>query len=678
LVRAGVSEMSDLQLDDLCVNTIRCLAVDAIEKARSGHPGTPLGAAALTYALWDRFLKHDPHDPSWPDRDRFVLSAGHASMLLYALLHLTGYDLSLEDIQSFRQLGSRTPGHPEYGLTPGVEATTGPLGQGFANGVGMAMAERWLAANFNRPGFEILNHYVYALVSDGDLQEGITSEAASLAGNLQLGKLIYLYDSNDVQQDGPTVSFTENVVQRFRAYGWNVIGPLDGLDIDTVGLAIETARQQIQVPNLIICKTIIGYGSPYKAGTHDAHGEPLGEVEARLTKEKLGWLYAAPFTVPSEVSQHMRLALERGAQAHARWRQRMNEYAVQYPVEAQRLQRILNGQLPSDWPRGLSDLSRSFSQPVSTRDVSGKALNILAGNVDNLIGGSADLAGSTRAVISASTDFGHPDFKGRNLRFGLREHAMGAIINGLALHGGPRLFCSTFLVFSDYMRPAIRLAALMKLPVIYLFTHDSIGVGEDGPTHQPVEQIMSLRAIPNLVVERPADAAETVAAWEVAISRRDGPSVLILSRQALPLINHDNSVNDLAKGGYIVWETGNIPQIILIATGSELSLALLVARQLQTRGTSLRVVSIPCWSRFDAQPDDYKNTVLSPGVPLRISIEAATTLGWDRYTGQSGVALGLDRFGLSAPAGQVFSYFGLSVEKIVETALKLLGGSSPK
>jgi transketolase len=669
--------MLDSKLDSLCVNTLRCLAIDAVEKAKSGHPGGPLGAAALAYTLWDRFLIHNPRDPRWVDRDRFVLSAGHLSMLLYALLQMTGYDLSLDEIKAFRQAGSRTPGHPEYGLTPGVESTTGPLGQGFANGVGMAIAERFLAQKYNRPGFDLFNHHTYGLVSDGDLQEGVASEAASLAGNLQLGKIVYLYDSNDVQLDGPTVSFTEDVAQRFRAYGWNVLGPIDGLDIETVAVAIETARQQTRVPNLIICKTVIGYGSPHKAGSSAAHGEPLGEEEVKLTKQNLGWTLTEPFSVPPEAAQHMGLAVARGQEWENRWREKFEEYARVYPAEGQQLQAELAAELPVNWNQGLDELVQGISRPLATRDVAGQILNKTAANWPNLIGGAADLATSTRAYIKGAGDFGPPDYTGRNLRFGVREHAMGAILNGLALHGGIRPFGSTFLVFADYMRPSIRLAALMKLPVIYLFTHDSIGVGEDGPTHQPIEQLMSLRIIPNLAVFRPADPAETLQAWQAAIRRRDGPSVLALSRQSLPLIARSPAViQNMAKGGYTLWESSGQPRLILIASGSELAPAWAAAQQLEAKGLAVSVVSLYCWSLFEAQPASYREAVLPPSVPLRISIEAGVSLGWERYVGLQGYSMGADHFGISAPAIEVYRSFGLTVEKIVERAIRMLGGQT--
>ena len=603
-------------LDELCINTIRFLAADAVEKAKSGHPGTPMGAAAVAYTLWDRHLRHNPFNPQWPDRDRFILSAGHASMLLYSLLYLTGYDLSLEDIKAFRQWGSKTPGHPEYGLTPGVEATTGPLGQGFANAVGMAIAEKWLAARFNRPGFEIFNHFTYALVSDGDLQEGVAAEAASLAGTLKLGKLIFLYDSNGVQQDGPTVSFTEDVAVRFQAYGWNVIGPVNGMNVEAVDMAIGQARSSQEKPHLIICRTIIGYGSPHKEGTNAAHGEPLGEEEIQLAKERLGWGYRVPFSIPGDALYHFRKAIEKGRLLEEQWQILMSNYKQHYPQEAWQLENEQKGILPEDWESGLKDILESFKKDASTRDVSGAVLNYLASKVHCLMGGAADLAGSTRTYLKDYGDFMPGSYTGRNLRYGLREHAMGAISNGLALHGGVIPFVGTFLVFSDYLRPALRLAALMKLRVIYVFTHDSIGLGEDGPTHQPVEHLISLRGIPGLNVIRPADSAETVEAWKVALERGDGPTALILTRQKVALLDRStlSPANGLRKGGYILWESNNNPRIILIGTGSEVQVALEAGKMLQRKGLSVRVVSLPSWSLFDAQPVEYRDQVLPPEI----------------------------------------------------------------
>jgi len=665
-------------LDNLCVNTIRFLAADAVEKAKSGHPGTPMGAAGLAYALWDRHLKHNPQDPKWLDRDRFVLSAGHASMLLYSLLYLYGYGLSLDDLRDFRQAGSRTPGHPEYGLTPGVEATTGPLGQGFANGVGMAIAERWLAHKFNRPGHEIIDHYTYALVSDGDLQEGVGAEAASLAGTLKLGKLIYLYDSNDVQQDGPTISFRENVAQRFLAYGWRVTGPHDGMDIESVSLAIEDAREQPDRPHLIICKTIIGYGSPHKAGTNAAHGEPLGENEVKLTKERLGWPYLEPFKVPEAVLQHCRQALERGKARQNQWQRKMEAYAVVFPEETAQLKLQLEGRLAKDWEEGLAEILANSKPNLSTREASGLILNQLASKVPSLIGGAADLAGSTRTILKDAGNFSADDHSGRNVRYGLREHAMGAITNGLALHGGFIPFAATFLIFSDYMRPAVRLAAIMKLRVIYIFTHDSIGLGEDGPTHQPVEQIMGLREMPSLIVIRPADRAETLEAWKAALRRSGGPTALILTRQNVPDLDRTKlaDASGLQRGGYVLWQSSGSPQALLIATGSEVHLALEAGRMMQEKGVESRVVSLPSWELFDAQPAEYRDSVLPPDLKVRVSIEAGSPSGWEHYTGLYGARIGVTKFGISAPGEKVFQYFQITAQNVAGEVLKLLAGGS--
>ena len=668
--------MVNPELDNLCVNTIRFLSVDAVEKAKSGHPGTPMGAAALTYALWDRYLKHSPANPAWFDRDRFVLSAGHASMLLYSLLYLTGYDISVEDLKSFRQWASRTPGHPEHGLTPGVEATAGPLGQGFANGVGMAIAERHLAEVYNRPGFEIIDHYTWALISDGDLEEGISYEAASLAGNLKLGKLIYLYDSNGVQQDGPTVSFTEDIARRFESSGWQVIGPVDGLNIEAVAGAIELARSTLDRPHLIICRTIIGYGSPHKAGTNLAHGEPLGAEEVRLAKQQLGWNYTEPFHVPPEALEHCHQAVARGKVLYSNWQKRLADYSLAYPTESADFVRAISGDLPPGWDTGLEEVVQTAGPRISTRDASGLVLNYLSDKVPDLFGGAGDLAGSTRAYLKGSGDLKGSDYSGRNIRFGLREHAIAAISNGLVLHGGLRPFAATFLVFSDYMRPAIRLAAIMKLPLIFIFTHDSIGLGEDGPTHQSVEQLMSLRLIPGLTVIRPADALETVYSWRSALEKRDGPIALILSRQSLPVLDRSmvSSKINLTKGGYILKEASGFPDIILISTGSEVQIALAAAAILETQNKKVRVVSLPSWEIFQGQSEQYRQSVLPREIVSRISIEAGTTLGWERYTGSKGNPLGIDHFGSSAPGEILFEKFGLTAQKVVEASQKLFQG----
>ena len=582
--------MTDPKLDELCSNTMRFLAVDAVQKANSGHPGTPMGAATMAYVRWDRFLKHNPSDPKSPDRDRFILSPGHASTMLYALLHLTGYDLPLDEFKRFRQWDSKTPGHPEYDLTPGVEMTTGPLGQGFAHGVGMAIAEQWLANHYNRPDHEVVNHYTYAIVSDGDLQEGVASEAASLAGTLRLGKLIYLYDDNDISIEGNTdIAFAENVAQRFQAYGWHVIGPIDGMDVASVDSAIRMAQAESSWPSLIICRTIIGYGSPNKAGTASAHGEPLGEEEVRLAKEQLGWPYHESFTVPSEAMDHFRQAQVRGRQWQEEWQRRLVEYSKAYAEDAHMLEEALRGDLPEGWDTGLDGLFQPEEQPIATREASGRIMNAIVQRVHAFTGGSADLAPSTKPLLK---DHGHYDFEeycGHNMHFGVREHAMGSIANGMALHGGTIPYTATFLIFSDYMRPPIRLAALMEQRVVYIFTHDSIGMGEDGPTHQPIEQLIGLRAVPNLVVLRPADATETIEAWKVALERRHGPTALILSRQNLPVLDRATlaPANELHHGGYILRETPSRPDVILIGTGSEVHIALEAGKLLGGRSRRL-------------------------------------------------------------------------------------------
>ena len=664
-------------LDELCINTMRFLAVDAVQKANSGHPGAPMGAAPIAYVLWDRFLKHDPSDPKWPDRDRFVLSCGHASAMLYALLYLTGYDLSLEELKQFRQWGSQTPGHPEYGVVPGVETTTGPLGQGFANGVGMAIAERWLAANYNRPGHDIINHYTYAIVSDGDLQEGVASEAASLAGTLRLGKLIYLYDDNDISIEGNTdITFTEDVAQRFQAYGWHVVGPIDGMDIAGVAEAIRMARVESRRPSLIICRTIIGYGSPNKAGTASAHGEPLGEEEVHLAKERLGWTYEEPFTVPPEVLAHFRQAQERARRYQEEWQHRLEAYRQAYPEEARQLEEDLKGDLPDGWDSDLTGLFKNGDKPIATREASGRVMNAIAKRVRSLVGGSADLAPSTKTTLKDYGDYGFNDYGGRNMRFGVREHAMGAIASGMALHGGIIPYTGTFLVFYDYMRPPVRLAAMMGLRVIYIFSHDSVGLGEDGPTHQPIEQLIGLRAVPNLVVLRPADATETVEAWKIALQRCHGPTALVLSRQGLPVLDRETLAPAIGvqRGGYILWETATPPDTILIGTGSEVHIALEAGKRLQESGVAARVVSLPSWELFDAQPLEYRNYVLTPSIKARVSIEAGMPLGWERYVGQDGVAIGLSRFGVSAPAKVIYEQLGLTPQHMVDEALNLLRG----
>ena len=667
--------MTNPRLDQLCINTMRFLAVDMVQQANSGHPGTPMGAAPMAYVLWDRFLKHNPNDPQWPDRDRFILSPGHASAMLYALLHLTWYDLPLEELKRFRQWGSKTPGHPEYGLTPGVEMTTGPLGQGFTHGVGMAMAERWLADHYNRPGHEIIDHYTYAIVSDGDLQEGVSSEAASLAGTLRLGKLIYLYDDNDISIEGNTdIAFAENVAQRFQAYGWHVIGPIDGMDPACVDSAIRMAQAETGRPSLIVCRTVIGFGSPNKAGTASAHGEPLGEEEIRLTKEHLGWSYPEPFTIPQEATEHFRQALERGKSQQEEWQARLEAYRQAYPAEAVQLEEALRGDLPEGWDRGLEEFFSAGDQPIATREASGRVMNTLVDRVHSFTGGSADLAPSTKTLLKDHGHYGFEEYCGHNLHFGVREHAMGAIANGMAIHGGIIPYTATFLIFSDYMRPPIRLAALMEQRVVYIFTHDSIGLGEDGPTHQPIEQLLGLRSVPNLVVLRPADATETVEAWRVALGRRQGPTALALSRQNLPVLDRSTlaPASGVQRGGYILWEATERPNVILIGTGSEVHIAMEAGKLLSDQGVAARVVSLPSWELFDAQPAEYRDSVLPPEIRARVSIEAATPMGWRQYVGDQGVAIGIPHFGASAPAGVLYQEFGLTAQHMAEEASRLV------
>jgi transketolase len=667
--------MAKESLEELCINTLRFLAVDMVQQANSGHPGAPMGMASLAYVLWHRFLKHNPSDPKWPDRDRFILSAGHASALLYALLHLTGYDLTLEDLRQFRQWQSKTPGHPEYGSAPGVETTTGPLGQGFANGVGMAIAERWLAARYNRPGHEIVSHYTYAIVSDGDLEEGVASEAASLAGNLRLGKLIYLYDDNGISIEGSTeLTFTEDVAQRFQAYGWQVISPVDGLDTGSIDQALKMAQQESERPSLIICRTTIGYGCPNKAGTAASHGEPLGGEEVCLAREHLNWPYHEPFTVPEPVLAHMRQAQERGKRWQQAWQAKLEDYRKSFPEAASELEGFLSGELPEGWDQGLSDLFQAADKPTATREASGQVMNAVAHRVGNLIGGSADLAPSTKTLLKDYADYGPGDYHGRNVRFGVREHAMGAIASGMSLHGGLIPYTGTFLVFYDYMRPPVRLAALMGIRVIYVFSHDSVGLGEDGPTHQPVEQLMGLRTVPGLVTIRPADATETVAAWKVALGRREGPTALVLSRQKLPVLDRTAlaPVSGVERGGYILWQAPENPEVIIIATGSEVHIALEAARLLEEKGVGARLVSMPSWELFEAQPEAYRSQVLPHDLRRRVSIEAGVTLGWERYVGSQGIAIGVSRFGASAPGKTVYEKFGLTAQRVVDAALGLV------
>jgi transketolase len=668
----GAEDLWQAEIDRLCANAIRALAIDAIEVAKSGHPGLPLGMADAAYVLWTRFLKHNPADPAWPDRDRFVLSAGHGSMLLYALLHLSGYELSLDDLRAFRQWESKTPGHPEYGLTPGVETTTGPLGQGFGIAVGMAMAERWLGERFNRPGFPIVDHYTYVLCSDGDLMEGISHEAASLAGHLRLGKLIALYDSNLVSLDGPTeLTFTEDVAARFAAYGWQVLR-VDGHQMAEVAEALAEARAERNRPSLIIARTVIGYGSPNKAGKHIVHGEPLGVEEARLTRANLGWPLEPAFYVPEAVYEHMHLALEVGDRRQREWAALMARYRTSYPELAALWEQMQTRALPADWEALLPPLAPD-AQAKGTRVTSGQVLNALAPVVPALLGGSADLGGSNHTTLKGAAPLSGESFAGRNIYFGVREHAMAAALNGMALHGGIIPYGGTFLVFSDYMRPAIRLAALMHLQVVFVFTHDSIGLGEDGPTHQPVEHLMSLRLIPNLHVFRPADANEVRMAWRHALERRDGPTALVLTRQNVPTLDRRQlaPAEGALRGGYILRDAEGA-QALLLASGSEVAVALEAADLLAGRGIPTRVVSLPCWELFEAQERAYRESVLPPAMTARVAIEAGRTLGWERYLGPRGVALGVDRFGASAPSSELFRHYGLTARHVVEATLEVL------
>jgi len=648
--------------------------MDAVEAAQSGHPGTPMALAPAAYVLWHRFLRYDPRHPDWPDRDRFVLSCGHACMLQYAVLYLTGYDLSLDDLKAFRQWGSKTPGHPERGHTPGVETTTGPLGQGAGNAVGMAIAERILADRFNRPGHRIVDHRTWAFVSDGDLMEGVSHEAASLAGHLRLGKLTFMYDDNHITIDGDTaLSFSEDVQRRFEAYGWHVIRVAGGNDLAAITDALEAARAETGRPTLVILRTVIADPAPTKRNSAKAHGEPLGAEEVRRTKEIMGWPAEPSFYVPEDALEHWREAGSRGAALEAEWRARLGRYASDHPEAATELERWLAGELPEGWDRGLPTFSPE-NGPLATRQASGLALQAIAAAVPNLVGGSADLAGSTSTTLKQGETFG-PTTTGRTFHWGIREHAMAAVLNGIAAHGGLRGFGSTFLVFTDYMKPALRLGAIMRLPILYIGTHDSIGLGEDGPTHQPVEHLAMLRAIPNLVTLRPADAAETIEAWRAAIARTDGPTILVLTRQKLPVLDRTAlaPAQGVARGAYVLLDPpGGNPQAILIATGSEVHVAVAAARLLQADRVRVRVVSMPSWELFAAQPDGYRNEVLPPAVRVRLGIEAASPLGWERWVGDNGRMLAMDHFGASAPADRLFQEFKFTPEQAATIVRQLL------
>jgi transketolase len=666
-----------MSIDMLCINTIRTLAMDAIQKANSGHPGLPMGAAPMAHMLWQYHLQHNPKDPSWPDRDRFVLSGGHGSSLLYALLHMTGYDsVTLNDIRDFRQWQSATPGHPEFGHTAGVESTTGPLGQGAANAVGMAIAESWLAQYFNRPDYTVVDHYTYALVTDGDIMEGIGAESASLAGHLKLGKLIYLYDANDITLDGPmAMHCTEDVGKRYEACGWHVQTVSDGdNDLASIDRAIQAARAEKEKPSMIVIKTTIGYGSPNRAGTSKVHGSPLGDQELGLTKQALGWDPKDRFFIPEEALTQMRSAVNEGAEAQQAWNRTFAGWCEKYPELAVQWNLAWSGELPEGWDADLPTWDPD--EAVATRVTGGKVQDAIAAKVPWLVGGDADLSCSTQSAITGEADFNGQAGAGRNIRYGIREHMMAAAANGIAYHGGMRTFASTFFVFSDYMRPSVRLAAMNKLPAIYFWTHDSVAVGEDGPTHQPIEHLMALRQIPNLYIMRPADGNESREAWRFAMLKTDAPTGLVFSRQALPSIDPSQYAGPegLHKGAYVLAEaSGDTAKAIVLATGSEVCLALDARNTLEAQGIPTRVVSMPCFRLFGEQDKSYRDAVLPPEVKARVSIEAGTTLGWDRYIGDNGIALGIDTFGASAPGGTVMKEYGMTAEAIVGAVRKLVG-----
>ena len=674
--RPGALRLPDPQTLRLAVDAVRVLSMDAVQAARSGHPGAPMGLAPAGYLIWRHHLRHNPENPGWANRDRFVLSAGHASMLLYSLLHLSGYDLPLSEIRNFRQWKSRTPGHPEYGETPGVETTTGPLGQGVANSVGIALAERWLAERYNRPGHTVIDHRTYVICSDGDLMEGISHEAAELAGHQQLGKLVWIFDDNEVTIEGDTnLATSTDQPTRFESYGWHVERVADGNDIPLLDAALRRARQEQDRPSLIALRTTIGWGSPNKAGSADAHGAPLGPEEVEATKEALGYPSREAFWVAEEARREWEVARARGRAAEAEWHRAFERYRAAHPELARELENNLSGTLPDCWRDAIAGFE-PLDKPEATRNSSGRVLQRLAGVIPNLVGGSADLAPSNKTTIAGSPSILSGAPGGRNLHFGVREHAMGAVLNGMALHGGLEVYGGTFLVFADYMRPAIRLAALMGLPVRYVFTHDSIGLGEDGPTHQPVEHLMALRAIPNLLDLRPADALETAAAWRIALERTDGPSFLSLTRQATPNLDRSATPSpaEVSRGGYVFREpSGGQPDVILIASGSELALALGAREQLETEGILTRVVSLPSWYLFAQQEKAYRDAVLAPEVEARVSVEAGATLGWARWVGPNGRAVGIDRFGASAPWTRLYKAFGITADGVAAAARSAIG-----
>lgn len=655
--------MTTQDLQTRAINTLRFLSADGVQKANSGHPGLPMGGAAMAYTIWTRHLRHNPRNPKWMGRDRFILSGGHGSMLLYSLLHLTGYELSLDELKNFRQWGSLTPGHPEYGLTPGVEMTTGPLGQGFATGVGMAIAASHLAETFNQSGHEIINPFIFAIVTDGDLMEGVASEAASLAGHLSLGRLIYLYDDNHISIDGSTnLAFTEDRAARFRSYGWHVLTVEDGNDVEAIDQAIKDAKSDPR-PSIIMCRTTIGFGAPNRQGTSKAHGEPLGDEELNAAKDNLGWPREPRFFIPDDVLAFYRKAVDKGRELEHDWKMRLDAYKRIHPSLGMELQRRLNGELPADWTVALPNFTVD-AKGMATRAASGKVINALAPKLPELIGGSADLAPSNNTKIDGVPAFQKDSNAGRNFHFGVREHAMGAALNGMAVFGGVIPYGATFLVFADYVRPAVRLAALSHIPSIFIFTHDSVGLGEDGPTHQPIEQLTSLRIIPNLVVIRPADANETAQAWKVAVERRNGPTVLALTRQNLPTLESSAQVE---KGAYVLKDFGT-PEMILMASGSEVSLVLDAAQKLADEGRGVRVVSFPSWELFEKQDEAYREAVLPKNLQKRLAVEAGAGIGWERYAKS---VISIERYGASAPAKVIFEKFGFTVENVVAKAKEL-------
>ncbi len=672
--------MSFGTIDKLAINTIRCLSIDAVQKANSGHPGMPMGCAPIAHVLYTKYMNHNPGNPYWFNRDRFVLSAGHGSMLLYSTLHLCGYKISLDDLKNFRQWGSITPGHPEYGLAPGVETTTGPLGQGFANAVGMAIAQEYLAALFNKDDIKLLDHFIYGICSDGDLMEGVSHEAASLAGHLKLGKVVFFYDDNNISIEGSTsLSFSEDIQKRFESYNWQTLQINDVNDLEQVDKAIKDSRTESDKPTLIITKTHIGYGSPNKQGTAAAHGSPLGEKEVKLTKENLNYPNNETFYIPDEVAEHFSDVETKGRETEDAWTQLFGEYKNKYPIEAEHLQKIMNNDFGDEWKSKLPSFT-NLSENIATRSASGKIINSIEKELPTLIGGSADLAPSTNTLMKDETDFSASNRAGRNFHFGIREHGMASLLNGMALYGGIIPYGATFLIFSDYLRPAIRLAAISGIKVTYVFTHDSIGLGEDGPTHQPIEQLSSLRTIPGLIVIRPADANETVHAWKAALNHKGSPVALILTRQKLPVLDRTllSPAELVEKGAYILKDSPKEPDVILLASGSEVSISLEASDILQSDGINVRVVSFPSWELFEKQPEDYKESVLPSSIKARVSVEAGVKQGWEKYVGDYGESISIEKFGASAPADVLFKEYGFTPEKIVEMAQKVLNNIKEK